>query len=312
MEKNKKGLQWWNEQAAPEMDGQSTEKLWDLTGRYKANYQPDAKLAYEKFRQRLVDEPTAVPMLRRRLWWRIAAAAVVLLGSLLVWRLYVQPADAPLRTATTDANSTLLVQLSDGTTIRLNRNSQLVYPENFQGTLRSVKLSGEAFFQVAADAQRPFLIETTLGQVRVLGTTFNVRAFPEESTLEVYVQEGRVRVTPTGGQPHELSAGQSLRYDKNAASVQMSLRGDANALAWMTGQLSFQNAPLSKIAQALERHYRVAIEIENSALADCKLYFNVQVGRLQDAWDVLEHLCESIDVKPVGKDRFRISGQCCQ
>ncbi len=311
MEKNNRGLENWKKLAAPELDGESTEKLWQLTGGYKSQFQPDSEKAFQKFKQRIGEaEASSAPIQRRIPWLRVAATIAVLLGAVLVWQYFNGSAEQTL-TVSTDDHSTQMIQLADGTTVHLNRNSQLIFPQTFSGTLRKVQLSGEAFFKVVADPNHPFVIETNLGQVRVLGTAFNVRAMPEEASLEVYVQEGRVRVAPSIGDSYELSSGHFLRFDSSSASVKLSKSGDANAIAWITGRLTFSDAPLQDIAAAIERHYHVHIDLA-AELADCRIYFNVKLGRLQDAWDVLEQVCEGIEVEPAGNAHFRIAGRCCR
>ena len=85
--------------------------------------------------------------------------------------------------------------LPDGSVVALNSNSKLVFPSNFKGNTREVTIYGEAFFDVKPDASKPFIINAGNAQVKVLGTSFNVKAYPENETVEVVVATGKVQVS---------------------------------------------------------------------------------------------------------------------
>jgi ferric-dicitrate binding protein FerR (iron transport regulator) len=85
--------------------------------------------------------------------------------------------------------------LGDGTKIWLNSGSKLKYPQKFQGNFREVTLTGEAFFDVAKDAYKPFIVKTSALNIKVLGTTFNVKSYPEEGTIETTLVKGAVTIT---------------------------------------------------------------------------------------------------------------------
>ncbi len=91
------------------------------------------------------------------------------------------------------------VELPDGSTIFLNRNSQLSYRSNFNGRGRNVNLKGEAFFEIAPDATKPFIIDAGNARVRVVGTSFNVITRNSESAVEVYVKTGKVLLSDNSG-----------------------------------------------------------------------------------------------------------------
>ena len=156
--------------------------------------------------------------------------------------------------------------LPDGTIIQLNSDSKLRYPEKFTDTSRVVEFEGEAFFTVAKDKKRPFSINSKQVVVRVLGTHFNLRAYPEENKTDVVVEEGRVMFSPkvkkaslilTANQQGIYGADQSLKQQNVYAAAYYS---------WRTNQLQFKDQKLSDIASTLERWYDVKVLINNRLL----------------------------------------------
>ncbi len=156
--------------------------------------------------------------------------------------------------------------LPDGTIIQLNSDSKLRYPEKFTDTSRVVEFEGEAFFTVAKDKKRPFSINSKQVVVRVLGTHFNLRAYPEENKTDVVVEEGRVMFSPKTKKSFLiLTANQQGVYDTDQSLKQQSVYAAAY-YSWRNNQLQFKDLKLSDIASTLERWYNVKVLINNSLL----------------------------------------------
>lgn len=207
-------------------------------------------------RDRLAEIPTATnttrpfPRSRRPLWAgaALAAAAVV---AVFLWpvgpRNHLQDLTAPVggRQAAT---------LPDGTRLELNAGSAATV-ELTPGSRRVRLAAGEAFFQVAPDPARPFLVETPAGSVRVTGTQFNVRT--EAGVFEVTVLEGRVQARPgDSGGARDLRAGDRLAVtDGRSDFRQLSDRALADTLAWRTGHIVFDDTPLRDALARFARHH---------------------------------------------------------
>jgi len=309
-----KGLKQWLHAGNDAQHAEQLEELWAATSSYKRRTLPNPETAFVEFSKKQTIGKTSGNdgVLRRMTMLRAAAAVLVLIvAGFLLKSVFFAP-DVAMFTVATDAQTTKVFSLPDGSVISLNRNSQLIYPEKFSGDIRTVQLIGEGFFEVSADKAHPFIVETQAGKVRVLGTKFNVRAFPDEESLEVFVKEGRVAVIPADGKSYELDPGAFLQYDQASARIGLTRKSSDNDLAWKTGKLSFQNAPVSEVVKAVERLYGVKATIEHEDLANCPVYFNVSVGKLQDVWNVLETTCEGVDVEITGQESFLIHGHCCQ
>ena len=159
------------------------------------------------------------------------------------------------------------VQLSDGSSVTLNAGSSLRYPVSFSGAnQREVFLTGEAFFKVVKDTKRPFFVKAEGLEVGVLGTEFNVSAYPEDVTSKVVLVEGSVKLNvdkkSTIMEPGELA---NLERNNNALDIQ---KVDTRLYtAWMQGGLVFRNMSFEDILKKMERHYDVKIINRNEELA---------------------------------------------
>jgi ferric-dicitrate binding protein FerR (iron transport regulator) len=157
--------------------------------------------------------------------------------------------------------------LSDGTLVTLNTQACLSYPQDFeQDSIRKVKLSGEAFFEVTSNPEKAFVIETEYAFIRVLGTKFNVKTSGDNNVLSVNVSEGKVMVYDKSQQTSVIiNAGESCLYDPNEKRIQK-FEADVNDLSWKTGILSFDKQNLDEVIVAIENYYNYRIQLSDSSL----------------------------------------------
>lgn len=180
------------------------------------------------------------------------------------------------------------VLLPDGTAVWLNAASSLRYPVAFPEGERNVTVTGEAYFEVAADARKPFTVKTENGTViKVLGTSFNVNAYTDESALRATLLQGKILVkTSTANQVllpgQQAVVGTSITVDAHANTGQ--------AIAWKNGIFNFQQAPLEVVMRQISRWYDVEVVYEKNIPA---ITFGGEMGRDLELKDVLEFLQES-------------------
>lgn len=149
------------------------------------------------------------------------------------------------------------VMLADGTKVWLNSASRLIYPQSFMGKERRVVLSGEAFFDVAHDAERPFIVETSRMNVKVLGTRFNVNDYDDNEEVSTTLVNGSVEIVSGGQQafrlvPGEQAYGKENELEKREVNVRL-------YTSWIDGKFLFNNTELEEIAQQISRWYDVEI-----------------------------------------------------
>ncbi|MCD6354201.1 MAG: FecR domain-containing protein [Prolixibacteraceae bacterium] len=162
--------------------------------------------------------------------------------------------------------------LPDGTVVALNNNSKLSYPEKFSDVVREVTLSGEAFFDVTPNPKKPFVIHAGNAQVKVLGTSFNVRAYPKSEIVEVVVASGKVQVTGNSANVVRkkptvyLVPGEKGTLSNENNKLKKSTNTDPNFLAWKTHNLVFEKIPLSQVVECLENIYHIKIRLKEPEL----------------------------------------------
>lgn len=206
-----------------------------------------------------------------RLGLRIAAAIAVLLIGCWLW-LEMRP--APMITASRAAGSTASeVSLPDGSKVWLNRNSTLRYPKTFKAGERIVELEGEAFFEVSRDESRPFLVQTASTTTKVLGTSFDIMAYPDSTRSWIQVISGKVAFSAKDlpGALTMLEKGQSAIVEHGRLHNLDIKALNPNALAWKTRIFIFDDQPLSAVIQALGSVFDSKIQLNNPKLADCRL-----------------------------------------
>lgn len=160
------------------------------------------------------------------------------------------------------------VQLEDGTEVWLNSSSKLYYPKTFNGDVRKVRIEGEAYFAVATDSLRPFYVETENQLVRVYGTSFNIRYYPEESEVYTTLEKGRVslqRADDLGGELF-LTPGHQSVFAISDMKVRVRPVNTDVVTSWRKGRFVFEHQTLLRIMQDLSRWYDFDYEIADASL----------------------------------------------
>jgi len=206
--------------------------------------------------------------LRKRFFtWGIAASILLMVGFSALYYANTEEVASKsivMKTIRIPYGKKALFTLPDGTAVHLNSGSELRYPERFADTERRVRLVGEAFFEVFQDKRRPFLVETNATATEVLGTTFNLSAYPDED-YSLIVQQGKVSFG-NSIRKEMFAAGQGGIYTKKGELKRMPSVAEEK-LGWKNSQLIFQRQTLIEMAIYIERWYGVEIDIQNSQIA---------------------------------------------
>lgn len=211
---------------------------------------------------------------------KIAAVLVLVTGA---WLLYSHNANQDdLRTEHNQRGKRSLIKLADGTTVWLNADSELKYPPRFASNSREVYLSGEAYFDVARDASRPFIVHTDRMRIHVLGTSFNIKSYPGDRAYEATLITGEVEVT-LAAQPDKkirlkpsdklvLPATDSFQvehaHDPLISRPTYYPPEDSAIIetAWVDNMLLFRDEDFASLALRMERWYNVTIRFDNKSL----------------------------------------------
>lgn len=209
-------------------------------------------------------------------------AASILLVSSLASLLYLKRAEIALLLnpekmveRKTEKGQTMIVKLEDGSKVWLNSDSKLIYPEHFNGKSRNIKLVGEAYFEVVHLAKQPFTIESERVKTVVLGTSFNIRAYPGNKKVEVTVLTGKVAVYTPNGKKETFSkvyvtpdqkvtyAGEDIRLRPYSVKAEESID-------WKEGKMLFNATPLAEVIEEIERKYNVKLNCSDK-IRECPI-----------------------------------------
>jgi ferric-dicitrate binding protein FerR (iron transport regulator) len=181
------------------------------------------------------------------------------------------------------------VVLADRTEVWLNAGSCLVYPSAFDEHKRSVQLQGEAFFKVSKDKTKPFIVKTVHNTIKVQGTSFNVKAYPDDKTEETILAEGSVRIHNGSifGEEILLKPGQRVITGGPGQPFILSEVDVQNHTSWIDGLLSFKDEPLFIVLERVSRFYDVKIRCED---ADVNKKISGKLDLKQDYQRVLNSL----------------------
>jgi ferric-dicitrate binding protein FerR (iron transport regulator) len=287
--------------------------LWQQSSQVKALAAIDTQADWQKVRARITWQagPQKVKPVWARQGWqytlaKLAAILVILVG-IVIWgnpairqRLFSNP-------ITYTATSPTSLTLADGSRVHLNTNARLTYPQAFSGNTREVSLSGEAFFEVAKNKDKPFLIHSGSVVTQVVGTSFNINAPVPDSVL-VTVLTGKVALfNPDAEQGGViLTPGELGAY--NQGGFKKSINLNLNFLAWKTGVLIFKNTPLPQVIRDLNHYYHQPIQL-NSTLNHCELTTTFDQQTLEEVLSELQVVLP-IRISRQGKT-IVISGDGC-
>ena len=238
---------------------------------------------------------------------KIAAVLVVLFG---LWFVAAKQFTTPQNDVLTfkSGNKSIEKILPDGTKILLSKNSEITYPKSFEGDTREITLSGEGFFEVQHDTLHPFIIHTQGTDVKVLGTSFNVRAY--NAQVEVLVKTGRVQfsknknqVILTKGQKGGILANVDTIIKSEIAEVGTNVEEKNNSFV-------FNKMTLGEVADALSKQFGKDIKFSQDKIRNCKLTATFENEKLEN---IIAVIADTFNLKvDIQADTILLSGEGCE
>ncbi|MFW5760248.1 MAG: FecR family protein [Cyclobacteriaceae bacterium] len=199
------------------------------------------------------------------LWARVAAILIFCVSIAILFYQYTNDgnevaltsAEIKMTGKVSDPGQKLFTTLPDGSSVKLNGDSKILYAEEFAGDYREVILYGEAFFEVIRDENKPFIIRTKDIEVKVLGTSFNIESYPGEASSMVAVASGKVAVKGLNQQMLTLDIGEKVAYHSDSESLTKENFDWEEEYGWKDNVLVFNKASLTEIFNRLNKWYGV-------------------------------------------------------
>jgi len=269
--------------------------IWDTSKQLAAKSEVDENAAWERFQKRVqqTPQPAIVHSIgNRNSWMRAAAILVVaIIGSIASWYV-LKESGSTKQLAVATTNNILKDTLSDGSVITLNKHSEISYPEKFKGSKRSIALKGEAFFDVAANKNKPFIVTVNDVTVTVVGTSFNIKN--KDGKTEVIVETGVVKVTHHDKTIELHPKEKTIVSSETDTVLQRAKVDDKLYNYYRTQSFVCDNTPLWQLVEVLKEAYGVDIVISRKELRSLPLTTTFNEETLDH---VLEIVAGSLDLK---------------
>jgi len=258
-----------------------------------------------------------------RLWLKLAAAVLVMVLVLSVIFVTREKPTAPPLPYTTAMESRVnpvgqksVLFLSDGTKVWLNAASKISYAEDFtEKSTRDVYLEGEAFFDVVHDRSKPFVVHTSSINIKVMGTSFNVKSYAEEKSVQTTLVYGKVLIEQADANGKrigdvELKPNQCATFDRESKVIQVREVVASRSESWKSDRLVFDEEPMDHVILQLERWFNVKIHAVNKGSLTCKLTASVESESLRDVLKLVE-ASHNVHCRIEGNDVY-IDGTLCE
>jgi transmembrane sensor len=244
--------------------------IWNESQKLAATTAVDENKAWQRFQRRVKKTESAPGKIKSFGWWRIAASILIVAGAAWFTSILLEKGSADPEILSIAIKEVKRDTLPDGSVAVLNKHSELSYPARFKGKTRNVKLRGEAFFNITPNKEKPFIIDINDVQVKVIGTSFNIRSV--NGRTEVIVETGIVQVTK-GNEVIELKAGERISLETVDSTAQKEKSDDKLYNYYISRTFVCDNTPLWKLVEKLNEAYGANIRIGREELR--KLPLNV-------------------------------------
>jgi transmembrane sensor len=250
------------------------------------DYEPVYKHEYWENMQQKLDASDTAKNKSRFLPVFKYAAAILLLISISIYLFNSNSSKEIVKETNENEKSEII--LNDGSLVKINRSTKLVYPQKFKNTAREVFLDGEAYFEVSENKEKPFVVNTSFSKVTVLGTKFNIKAYPSGNKDIVTVTEGKVMVvSKSSGNKIIVQKGETVSTDKSDNELNKTPIYDLNFDTWRTNKIQFVNDSLPHVVKILSHHYNKPVVLQSDNLKNLKLTCTITKLPLIEALEVV-------------------------
>ena len=320
-EENMEVEEWINQSQKNRAEFQHIKRIWELaeSGIPGGEAPVNTERAWEKLKGRIVEKnsrdrivpDSSIDQARtRNITYYVLRVAAVIVVVLAFYTLYINYIKGPDLIEVLAENGIRETVLPDESSVTLNENSAITFPERFVKDKRVVELKGEAFFEVKRDDDKPFIIRVPEAVIEVLGTSFNVRAIEADPEVVVTVQEGKVMLSDKENIAYiVLEKYEKGVLNKESGHIEKYVATDESEMFWKTRTLIFRDTQLSKVFEVLEKLYDVKIKILNDEIKKCLLTAKFQDQEIEE---IMANIAINFDLE-IQQDgsSIEISGDGC-
>lgn len=316
-------LEWVDKDNVNKLFFEEFKEVWNTTAEFESGNDVENGIHYLRQRISFSEEKKYTPIFpvnnrsKKMKWHYVKVAASILLIGVTAAFLYLNmnPAAVKYKTLVMPYGKKGSLHLSDGSTLEVNSGTKISFPEKFADDERLLKIEGEAFFEIAKDKNRPFIIEAGELEIQVLGTSFNLKSYKNDKILELGVKTGSVSISNKSSGDSTLS---NIFYLEPGELISINVldntfkkqKVDIDLLtSWTKETLVFNDKNLSEVAIMLQRWYNIPVILENDLLNNCEFMGEYKNESLRN---ILEALKFSIGIEYLIKDNeVIINGKGC-
>lgn len=208
------------------------------------------------------------------------------------------------------------LDLADGSRVSLNENTTIIVPNEFAEGTRELEIEGEAFFEIKPDKAKPFIVRADEAYIKVLGTSFNVKALEASRDVEVFVEEGMVKLYAIEELSNDtasviLTVGETGVYDRDTKEVMKVAETSAEVLFWLDKTLIFEETRLSRVFEILAISYEAEISVEDSTISNCELDATFKNEEIDYILEVIA-ITFGLEVEKTDQRSYYIKGEGCE
>jgi ferric-dicitrate binding protein FerR (iron transport regulator) len=254
---------WIKESADNFQEFDEFKESWIASGKAYEHYTPNVQKAWNEIKEETILKTPIVSINKSatRNWLKIAASVAIVIGLSISVKLIYNWSQTEEMVTFSSANSIISISLSDNSKVWLNSNSEITVPKEFKGNKRKILLKGGAFFEVTKNPKKPFVITAHQTITKVLGTSFYINAPEGDSAVALSVVTGKVSFTDERNPANNtiLLPGQTGTIDHTKGLLTKASYKDQNFLAWKTGKMQFNKAPLEEVCKVISSYYKIEI-----------------------------------------------------
>lgn len=279
---------------------------WEQAGKFQLKQKVDVEAAWSNFQDRLVKDKPKAKIYYFNPFLKVAAAVLIAFTLSLV---YFNPWNT--QEYVTGIGETLEVVLEDESVILLNESSSLSISKAFNDKDRSVEFFGEAYFNIARNPEKQFIIESGISRIRVVGTSFNVDSRPDNEMIQVDVTSGKVSLSEVGKEQDQIFLTQGMRgildlRDKQLMSTSYS---NQNFLSWRSNTLEFKDLSMDQVLEDISKHFKTDVSVKNEAILNCNFTSTFTEAPIEE---VLKVMTLTLDLSYDKSDgEYILSGKGC-
>lgn len=290
--------EWLNASEANQMTYRSIRDVWHVAANAPKPFKPDRTAAWEKVRKQIRTKKSLRPLYRRMTQY----AAAILIAAICVWM--GSELDHSKQLGFSEISSPTghktKVMLPDSSTVLLNSGSKIRYGNDYNARNRIVELQGEGYFDIRKNSSKQFVVHTSHIDVKVFGTSFNVKAYQDEPNVEVGLKSGLVGIEGMDIKPVRINPGELAVLNKQNMSLHIEKTDIELISSWTRNELVFEEKTLKEIAEHMERWYGIEITIAPQLLDDERFTFTLKTESLRELLRLI-NLIKPIDYKIEGK-----------